>query len=134
MLETVKDQQIINSEHIEITQKGKTIHIKNLERAPENPEGGYLWEGQMQFFHAKTLMGWYKPLPSENNTSKGIMYFSYFAPRKIFYGQWVGSSYDGDFITGYLVISNSRGNSISLLNRMCENYNHPIKISVNEIN
>ncbi|MFZ3384172.1 MAG: hypothetical protein WA144_09625, partial [Candidatus Methanoperedens sp.] len=51
----------LNTENLSIKQKGQTVKMKNIEKSPENPKGGYLWEAQLQFFHGKTLMGWYFP-------------------------------------------------------------------------
>jgi hypothetical protein len=79
----------LNTEKLSIVQKGNTVKIKNLEKAPENPKGGYLWEAQLQFFYGKTLMGWYFPLKIENITSKGIMFLTYKSTKKVFWGKWV---------------------------------------------
>lgn len=104
----------LNTEQLSFKQKGKTIKVRNLEKAPENPKGGYLWQAQLQFFYGKTLMGWYFPLKIENITSKGIMFLTYKSTKKVFWGKWVGSSYDGDLSNGFVVISKDRNESLKL--------------------
>jgi hypothetical protein len=99
---------LLNTEQIRVLQKGKTLRMWNEERSPENPKGGYLWQAQAQFFQGRTLMGWFLAKPEENNASKGIMYFCYLSQRKTFYGQWVGTAYDGELVSGFAVIAKSR--------------------------
>jgi hypothetical protein len=105
---SVEGSELVNCEAIQVIQKGKTVRIVNTERSPDNPKAGYLWEGQMQFFQGRNLMGWYFPRKEENNSSKGIMYMTYLSPQKKFIGQWVGSAYDGDLMAGYVVIKKDR--------------------------
>ena len=105
---SVNGQELINCETIKIEQKGKTLRIWNTEKSPENPIAGYLWEGQLQFFQGRNVMGWYFPKKLENNTSKGIMYMAYLSQQKKFVGQWVGSAYDGELVAGFVVIKKDR--------------------------
>lgn len=125
---SVEGSENINSEQVTIVQKGNTIRINNTERAKENPKGAYLWEGQMNFFQGRNVMGWYFPKREENNTSKGMMYFAYHSPSKVFYGRWVGCAYDGDFASGFAVISKDRAQSITLLNELVKT--HPLKVNI----
>lgn len=53
-------------------------------------------------------MGWYFPKKEESNSSKGMLYMIYISQRKIFFGKWVGTGYDGDLINGFVVISKER--------------------------
>lgn len=124
----IEGEENINTESLEIRQKGNTVRLKNTERASENPKGAYLWEGQMTFFHGRNLMGWYLPKKEENNTSKGIMYFAYHSPSKVFYGRWVGSAYDGELASGFAVISKNRERSVELLMNLVAA--HPSKVNV----
>ena len=78
-------------------------------------------------------MGWYFPLKSENNTSKGIMYMAYFSQRKEFYGKWVGSGYDGELEVGFLVFAKSRENARSLLESLIQKHPHDVKVIGYEI-
>lgn len=50
---SVENTLNLNTENLSFEQKGQTVKVKNLERAPENPKGGYFWEAQLQFFMAK---------------------------------------------------------------------------------
>jgi len=115
---SIDKKQNLNTEKLSLHQRGQTVRMRNLERARENPKGGYLWEGQLQFFHGKSLMGWYFPLRSENITSKGIMYMSFFSQKKLFYGRWVGAAYDGALTSGYVVISKNRQQSLTMLKEL----------------
>jgi hypothetical protein len=108
---SVDGVELINCEAIRIVQKGKTVRMSNTERSPDNPKAGYLWDGQMQFFQGRNLMGWYFPRKEENNSSKGIMYMTYLSPQKKFIGQWVGSAYDGELVTGFVVVGKERTES-----------------------
>jgi len=117
-----------NTEQLSMKQKGKTVHVRNLERAKENPKGGYLWEAQLQFFYGKTLMGWYFPLRSENITSKGIMFLTYQSAKKVFWGKWVGSAYDGDLSNGFVVISKNREDSLRLLHEVIAKHTDKVNI------
>lgn len=62
----------------------------------------------MQFFQGRNVMGWYFPKKEENNSSKGILYMTFLSPRKLFYGKWVGTAYDGELVTGYVVVGKDR--------------------------
>jgi len=119
---SVNSVELINSESLLIKQKGKTVVMENRERAPENPDGGYLWRSKMQFYQGRNLMGWYFPLKSENNSSKGIMYMSYFSAKKLFYGKWVGSGYDGELEGGFMVIAKNRESAKDKLNAIIKKY------------
>lgn len=99
---------LVNTEHLQLIQKGKTIRMWNTQRSPENPKGAYLWTAQLQFFQGRSVMGWFLAKPEERNTSKGIMYLCYFSQRRIFYGQWIGAAYDGELVCGFAVIAKDR--------------------------
>jgi hypothetical protein len=123
---SINQSEIINTERLSLTQKGNTIKIKNLEKSPENPEGGYLWEGQLKFFFGRDLMGWYNAIKKENNTSKGIMFFCYDSPKRLFIGKWVGCAYDGPLNTGFGVISKDRQKSIDILSELRTKHKHDV--------
>ncbi len=124
----VEKETLINTERICMKQKGGVVKVWNLEKSPENPKGGYRWESQLQFFHGKTLMGWYFPLKTENITSKGIMFLCYLSTKKTFYGKWVGSAYDGDLANGFLVISKDRNYSLTELDRVLKLHDDEVNI------
>lgn len=125
---SINNQQLINTESLKIVQKGKQVIVYNCERAPENPIGGYLWSAKLQFYQGRNLMGWYFPLKSENNTSKGIMYMAYFSQRKEFYGKWVGSGYDGELEVGFLVFAQTRDNAKKQLEELVQKHPDDVKI------
>jgi hypothetical protein len=105
---SVEGQELVNCEAIRIEQRGKTLRIWNTERSPDNPKAGYFWEGQLQFLQGRSVMGWYFPKKEESNSSKGIIYMTYLSPQRTFIGQWVGAAYDGDLVTGYVVVKKDR--------------------------
>ncbi len=126
---SVDGNVIINTEHISISQSGSKIFMQNLERSPENPQGGYLWKGQLTFSHGESLMGWYYPRKEENITSRGIMYFSYDSQRHVFAGQWVGKSYDGNLCKGFACIAKDRDGSRTGVLKLIEMAKaHPVNV------
>lgn len=125
---SVNNKEILNTENLSLLQKGGTVRIRNKEKSPENPEGGYLWKGQLQFYYGRDLMGWYFPIEEENNTSKGIMFLHYNSAQKVFYGKWVGSAYDSPLSSGYVVITKERIRSITKLKEIIKK--HPTDVSI----
>ncbi len=125
---SVNGKLVLNTERLTLRQKGGTVRISNKEKSPENPEGGYLWSGQLQFYYGRDLLGWYFPLESENNTSKGIMFLNYNSAQKVFIGKWVGSAYDSPLSTGYVVISKEKQKSFDKLKEIIKN--HPLAVSI----
>jgi hypothetical protein len=120
---------VINTEALSVTQHGANVAIKNTERSPENPIGGYLWRSKLVFSHGETLMGWYYPTKEENITSRGMMYFSYDPQRKLFAGKWVGKSYDGSLCQGFVCISKDRQRSRVALSKLIElGKSHPVNV------
>lgn len=125
---SVDNQQLLNTESLKIKQQGKNVVVHNCERAPENPRGGYLWRAKLQFYQGRNLMGWYFPLKSENNASKGIMYMTYFSQRREFYGKWIGSGYDGELEVGFLVFAQTREGAKEKLKKLIQNHPHDVKV------
>jgi len=115
---SINGEELLNTETLKVKQKGKTVVFENRERAPENPQGGYLWKSKMQFYQGRNLMGWYFPLKSENNSSKGIMYMAYFSQKRLFVGKWIGSGYDGELQAGFVVIATTREIAANKLNEL----------------
>ena len=130
----VNTKEVINSENTKMLQKGKTVKFYNTEKSPENLKGGYLWEAEMQFYHGRSLMGWYFPKKEENNSSKGIMYFFYSSQRKIFLGKWIGAGYDGDLMSGLVVVAKDREKAKRLLTKLSAHYpDYPADIVFNNL-
>lgn len=125
---SVDGEEIVNTENLRIEQKGKTIKLWNTEKSPENPKAGYFWEGQMQFFQGRNVMGWYFPKKEENNASKGIIYMTFISPRKLFIGKWVGTAYDGEIVTGYVVIKKDRASAKQELEMFIKKHPQDIRL------
>lgn len=125
---SVNGNEVLNTEQLTIKQRGKTVIIENRERAPENPDGGYLWHSKLQFYHGRNLMGWYFPKKEENNTSKGIMFMTYFSPMKLFIGKWSGCGYDGELENGFLVFAKSRDIAKVKLQELVNQYPGPVSL------
>lgn len=125
---SVNGRQVLNTEQLVIKQRGKTVTIENCERAPENPDGGYLWHSKLQFYHGRNLMGWYFPKKEENNTSKGIMFMTYFSPMRLFIGKWSGCGYDGELENGFLVFAKSRESAKNKLDELVNQYPGPVSL------
>lgn len=128
---SVDGKELLNTEQLSMKQHGGRVRIWNQAKSPENPKGGYLWDADMQFFHGRTLMGWYFPRPEEHNTARGIMFLAYQAPRRIFYGKWVGSSYDGDLSNGFVVIAKDRERALTELTRVTTTHKDRVNILTN---
>ena len=125
---SVDQKELINTEEIIIRQKGALIKIHNREKSRENPKGGYKWDGQLLFYHGRDLMGHYFALREEQNTNKGIMYFYFDSAKKQLIGRWVGASYDGPLLNGFVVISKNKSESVALLQHIIKN--HPDKVPI----
>lgn len=125
---SVRGVEILNSEQLTIKQRGKMVFIENCERAPENPDGGYLWHSKLQFYQGRNLMGWYFPKKEENNTSKGIMFMTFFSPRKLFLGKWSGCGYDGELENGFLVFAKTRELAKQQLEELVKKYPGPVSV------
>ena len=125
---SVDGQEVINTEEILIQQRGGIVKIHNREKSPENPKGGYKWNGQLQFYQGRDLMGGYFSNEEEQNTNKGMMYFCYQSARKEFVGRWVGTSYDGPLLSGFAVISKSKEQSLGRLKELVTT--HPDKVPI----
>ncbi|MFZ3382883.1 MAG: hypothetical protein WA144_03045, partial [Candidatus Methanoperedens sp.] len=72
--------------------------------------------------------GWYFPLKQENITSKGIMFLTYQSAKKVFWGKWVGSSYDGDLSNGFVVISKDKNQSLTLVKELIAKHTDKVNI------
>lgn len=126
---SVNGAVIINTESVSISQSGSKLFMRNLEPSPENPEGGYLWKGQLVLSHGESLMGWYYPHKKENITSRGIMYFSFDSQRHLLIGKWVGKSYDGNLCTGFACITKDRARSRAGVTKLIDMAkSHPVNV------
>ena len=123
------DIELINTEEITIEQSGASVWMSNKEKSPENPKGGYKWQGKLEFSHGETLMGDYYPVREENLTAKGIMFFSYDASRRMFLGKWVGKAIDGVLCNGFVAIAKSREAAIENVKGLIERAEkHPVNV------
>jgi hypothetical protein len=125
---SIDGKENLNTEHIKIIQKGKTLRLFNTEIAPDNPKGGYRWEGQLQFFQGRSVMGWYFPKEGENNASRGILYMTHISQKKIFIGKWVGTAYDGELVSGFVVIGKDRTSSLEELKDFIKEHPQDIQL------
>ncbi len=124
---SIENEEKLNVEQVLMKQRGQTVRIHNLEKAAKS-DGGYFWDGQMQFLQGRSLMGWYFARHDENNSSRGIMYFTYFSQKRVFYGKWVGASYDGELQTGMAVISDDRNRALQQLQQLLVRYPNRVGI------
>jgi hypothetical protein len=130
---SVEDQLVLCTEPIAMRQLGKTVKFWNKETAPENPKAGYYWEGQLQFVQGRHLLGWYFPLRSENNSSRGTIFLFYNGARKTFYGKWVGATYDGDLASGLVVISKDRSKALQQLQEIVSCHTEQVNVFANTL-
>jgi len=104
---TVEGKENINTEVLQIKQKGNKITMDNVVKSPENKLGGYLWQGECILYDNEHLLGYY--LPREPNViSKGTMYFLLNRVGNFMAGKWVGCNYDYEFTWGYGAIAKDK--------------------------
>lgn len=107
---TVHDKLILNHEEVEVRQVRNRLFVHNLARSEDNPEGGYLWRGELRVWDNQHLLGWY--VAAEPNVlSKGTMYFVLHPNGNEMEGRWCGRSYDGALITGLCTMARDRSHA-----------------------
>lgn len=125
---SVKNSNLINFELLDIKQRGKIVKISNVTKSQENLTAGYTWHSKLNLYQGKFLMGTYFPLAEEQNNSKGVLFLVYEFQRKIFFGKWVGNGYDGDLLSGFVVIAKEKNLAEDQLNLLINKYPGPAKI------
>jgi hypothetical protein len=101
---TVDGRECVNSEVVDITQRGTRIMMRNLNRSLENPRGGYLWRGELKLYDNSRLMGHYVSA-EPNVTAKGVFYFLLNHIGQFMSGKWVGCNHDFDLTWGFGVLA-----------------------------
>jgi hypothetical protein len=114
---TVEGKENINTEVLQIKQKGDKIIMENIEKSPENKLGGYKWKGVCKIYDNEHILGYY--LPREPNViSKGVMYFLLNRVGNFMIGKWVGCNYDYEFTWGYGVIAKDRDFALEKIQKL----------------
>jgi hypothetical protein len=102
-----EEKEKINTQLLEIKQRGNKVTMENIEKSPEDKLGGYLWHGECKLYDNQYLLGYY--LPREPNViSKGTIYFLLNRSCNYMVGKWVGCNYDYGFTWGYGVIAEKK--------------------------
>lgn len=101
---------------IRITQRGRDLDIRAVERGLAVEDGGYLWRGQLRLWDNEILMGWYAADDSAIR-SKGTLYLVVHQHGQQMQGRWVGLSYDGALQTGFAAIARTQDAASQLLER-----------------
>jgi hypothetical protein len=96
---TIKGERIVNGGWVDIRQVRNCLFLHNETRSPENPDGGYLWRGELRIWDNQHLLGWYVAR-EPNVLSKGTFYYVLHATGAEMTGRWVGRSYDEGLISG----------------------------------
>jgi hypothetical protein len=96
---SIDGRTVINHETVSVRQVRNRLYLQNDTRSPENPEGGYLWRGELEVWDNQHLLGWYVAR-EPNVISKGTFYFVLHPNGRDMGGRWVGRSYDGEMIDG----------------------------------
>ena len=114
---TVEQKENINTEVLQIKQKGDKVILENIAKSPENPLGGYLWRGECKLYDNEHLVGHY--LTREPNViSKGSMYFLLNRVGNFMVGKWVGCNYDYEFTWGYSVIAKDKDFALEKMQKL----------------
>ena len=95
----VKGKRVVNGSWVTVRQVRNRLFLQNETRSPENPDGGYLWRGELKIWDNQLLLGWYVAR-EPNVLSKGTFYYVLHATGTEMAGRWVGRSYDEGLITG----------------------------------
>jgi hypothetical protein len=103
----VEGKEVLNTELIEVKQKGTKITLFNKEKSPENKLGGYFWRGECRIYNNEQIIGYYLPV-EDNIASKGSLYFTLNRVGNFMVGKWVGCNYDCVLIWGFGVIAKER--------------------------
>lgn len=74
-------------------------------------------------FHCRILMGWYAARDG-GTRSKGTMFFVLHTHGPWMTGRWVGSSYDGELVTGLGAVGESEAEARDLIARQKESGTH----------
>lgn len=111
---TIKGERVVNGGWVTVRQARNRLFLQNEIRSPENPDGGYLWRGELTIWDNQHLLGWYVAR-EPNVLSKGTFYYVLHATGTEMTGRWVGRSYDEGLISGNccLARTESRAREIS---------------------
>lgn len=124
---SIGGKEKLNGEAVKIKQKGQVVKMWNTEKSSEG-DGGYFWTSQLRFLHGKSLMGWYFPKKKELNDSSGMVFYTFYAARKVFYGKWVGTAYDGNLQTGLAVIARDKEQAEHAMSSLQKIYPNKVQI------
>jgi transcriptional regulator with XRE-family HTH domain len=113
---TVDAKTVFNTEIVRAEWKRRKLVIGNEAISPENPEGGYLWRGELDFVDNSYLMGLYWPLDKEVS-SRGTMFGVFHRSGRSIRGMWVGCNYDAELTHGCFIFSKRRQDLSSLMKR-----------------
>jgi len=113
----VRGQTIINGERVSARQVRNKLFLQNDAASLENPEGGYLWRGELEVWDNQHLLGWYVAR-EPNVLSKGTLYFVLHPSGKEMSGRWVGRSYDGELREGYGCLARSHEEAHNMVNSL----------------
>src|SRR3984885_6962733 len=97
----------IATQPVEIKQEGDLLHVAAVALGLSEEEGGYLWSGELRLWDNEILMGWYAANDGSVR-SKGTMYFVLDPHGLHMSGRWVGLGYDGQVMTGWATMGQSR--------------------------
>jgi hypothetical protein len=116
---TVRNAPNLNTELLEIRQRGERLTLRNLEKSPQNKVGGYLWRGEARLYDECRLIGWYVAT-DEQLAAKGALYFTVDHFGQTMRGRWTGCNVDSDLATGRCAIARDRKEALRLLREMAK--------------
>lgn len=116
---TVEGKEVLNTEELELKQRGLRIKVRNLTVSPENPRGGYLWRGELRVHQREYFTGWYESVDPKV-FARGSLYFHLNAAGKFLQGWWAGCSYDSPTARGAAVIAETREFAMQKLRETCK--------------
>jgi hypothetical protein len=96
---TIKGKRVVNGSWVIVRQVRNRLFLQNETKSPENPDGGFLWRGELRIWDNQHLLGWYVAR-EPNVLSKGTFYYVLHATGAEMTGRWVGRSYDEGLVSG----------------------------------
>ncbi len=114
---SVQGQRIVNGEQVTVKQVRNRLFLENVTVSLENPEGGYLWRGELEVWDNQHLLGWYVAR-EPNVLSKGALYLILHPSGREMSGRWVGRSYDGELIEGYGCLARTVDRAHNMVNEL----------------
>jgi len=103
---TVSGRPNVNTEEIQIVQRGNQVTLRNTNASPDNPEG-YLWHSSCTLHDNHHLIGYYVPV-EKTRVTKGTLYLVIDRSGNFLTGMWAGCTPESDLTWGFVAFAHDR--------------------------